>query len=93
MGLFIKNAEVERKARQIAARRGVGITATIEQALDLLARQDEAQPRPERTLESLMEATRKFHEACGGLKPGIKPMTKEDWDELNATGFPEIDDA
>lgn len=93
MSIFIRNTEVVRKAREIAARRGTGITATIEEALDLLNQKDQAEERPVRTLESLMEATRKFHEACGGLKPDRKPLTKEEWDELNEIGFPEIDDA
>ena len=91
MGILLKNAEAERMARELAELRGSTLTDAIKGALaKALA---EERTRPARTLESLMAATAALH-AATGYKPGShKPMTKEDWDELNATGFPEIDDA
>lgn len=92
MGLFIKNPNTERKARELASIDGKSLTAAIEDALDAaLAQRRAARPRP--TLESLMAATAAMHAACGYVPGSSPPVTKEEWDELNETGFPEIDDA
>lgn len=92
MGIFIKNPEVERKARKLAALEGKTLTAVIEEALDLrLAAQPQrpAQPRP--TLEEMRQATDEFRRAIGLDKVKVAPITKQEWDAMWPTGIPEID--
>ncbi|HYE47634.1 MAG TPA: type II toxin-antitoxin system VapB family antitoxin [Caulobacter sp.] len=90
MSILLKNPDAERMARELADLRGSTLTDAIKGAL-AKALAEERTRRP--TLEELREATRRFHAASGGLKPDRGPVTKQEWDELNATGFPEIDDA
>jgi antitoxin VapB len=93
MGIFIKNPEVERKARELAKLRGQSLTSVIGQALD---RQLAEQPRPKRpkpTLEEMIAATERFRRAAGLDKAPRRQMTKKDWDDLWPTGIPEIDEA
>lgn len=93
MGIFIKNPEVERKARELAALKGKSLTAVIEEGLD---RQLAEQPKPpgrRPTVEEMIEATERFRRAIGLDKVKVAPMTKKDWDALWPTGIPEIDDA
>ena len=92
MGIFIKNPEVERKARELAQREGKTLTAVIEAALDqrLAA---ESQPRQRPTLADMEAATDEFRRAIGLDKIQVKPMTKKEWDDLWPTGIPEIDEA
>ena len=93
MGIFIKNPEVERKARELARLSGKSLTATIEEAIDeKLARQPRP-PRPRPTLEQMIAATEEFRRAVGLDKVKVTPMTKKDWDDLWPTGIPEIDEA
>ena len=92
MAMFIKNPETERKARELAALDGATLTGAVDRALEEALARRRAE-RPERTLESMIAATERFHAACGGLKPDLPPMTKKDWDDLWPTGIPEIDDA
>lgn len=92
MGIFIKNPEVERKARELAALEGKTLTAVIEEALDQrLAGRSLAGRRP--TLAEMEAATDAFRRAIGLDKIDVKPMTKQEWDDLWPTGIPEIDDA
>jgi antitoxin VapB len=92
VGLFIKNPETERKARELAALDGATLTGAVDRALEEALARRRAE-RPVRTLESMIAATERFHAACGGLKPDLSPMTKQDWDDLWPTGIPEIDEA
>jgi len=92
MGIFIKNPEVERKARELAQREGKTLTAVIEEALDQrLANRPSDRRRP--TLAEMEAATDEFRRAIGLDKIEVKPMTKQEWDALWPTGIPEIDDA
>ena len=92
MGIFIKNPEVERKARELAAREGKTLTAVIEEALDhQLARCSEPHARP--TYAEMQAATDEFRRKIGLDKIKAEPMTKKDWDDLWPTGIPEIDNA
>jgi antitoxin VapB len=94
MGIFIKNPEVERKARELAQLTGKSLTATIEQAIDeKLARLPQQPPRRRPTLEEMQAATDAFRKKIGLDKVTVRPMTKKDWDDLWPTGIPEIDDA
>ena len=79
MAILIKNPETERKARELASLRGMSITSVIDGALEAALAQ--AMP-PKRTLESMLEATRKLRRDAGISGP-LPPMTKADWDELN----------
>jgi antitoxin VapB len=92
MGIFIKNPEVERKARELATLEGKTLTAVIEAALDqrLAAA---SQPRRRPTLAEMEAATDEFRRAIGLDKIEVKPMTKQEWDDLWPTGIPEIDEA
>jgi antitoxin VapB len=93
MGIFIKNPEVERKARELARLTGKSLTAVVEEGLDrqLAERPAPAPPRP--TIEEMRAATERFRRAIGLDKVKVTPMTKKDWDDLWPTGIPEIDNA
>jgi antitoxin VapB len=93
MGIFIKNPEVERKARELARREGCTLTAAIEEALDRrLAEEPSTQPERRPTYEEIIAATDEFRRKIGLDKVKVEPMTKRDWDALWPTGIPEIDD-
>jgi antitoxin VapB len=96
MGIFIKNPEVERKARELAALKGKSLTAVIEEGLDRQLAEQTQQPKPSArrpTVEEMIEATERFRRKIGLDKVKVEPMTKRDWDALWPTGIPEIDDA
>jgi len=93
MGLFIKNPEVERKARELAALRGASLTAAVDMALDDALKAERAKPRRKRTIEELHEATEKFRRLSGLDKVPYRPFAKAEWDALWPTGIPEIDEA
>jgi antitoxin VapB len=82
MGIFIKNPEVERKARELARLTGRSLTAVVEEGLDrqLAERPVPAPPRP--TVEEMLAATERFRRAIGLDKVKVAPMTKRDWDDL-----------
>lgn len=80
MAILIRNPEVERKARELAARRGLSITAAVHGALDqALAEIGPKRPRP--TVEEMLEATRRFREEAGVSGPQ-PPVTRADFDAL-----------
>jgi len=91
MGIFIKNPEVERKARELARLRGQSLTAVIEQALDRALAEQPKSRRP--TLEEIHAATEEFRRMSGLDRAPYRPFTKADWDALWPTGIPEIDGA
>jgi antitoxin VapB len=93
MGIFIKNPEVERKARELARLTGRTLTGAIEAALD--QRLSELPPPPSRrpTLEEMRVATDEFRRISGLDKAPYRPFTKAEWDALWPTGIPEIDEA
>jgi hypothetical protein len=93
MGIFIKNPEVERKARELARRRGKSLTAIIDEALDKELAQEPPEPRRRPTVEEMERATDKFRRLSGLDKVPYRPFTKAEWDALWPTGIPEIDDA
>jgi antitoxin VapB len=92
LGIFIKNPNVERKARELARLEGKTLTAVIEQALDEKLERRPKPPRPRPTLEEMRAATDEFRRAIGLDKVKVTPMTKKDWDALWPTGIPEIDE-
>jgi len=92
MGIFIKNPEVERKARQLAKLSGKTLTAAVEEAIDRQLATRSKPPKPKRTLEEVHEATERFRRLSGLDKIPYRPVTKAEWDALWPTGIPEIDD-
>lgn len=91
MGIFIKNPETERKARELAQRRGSSLTAAVDQALDEALKAEGSTPRRKRSLEEIRAATDRFRKATGLDQLPPTPITKAEWDALWPTGIPEID--
>ena len=89
MAILIKNPEVERKARELAVRRGQSITAALDEALNLALA--EAPPKRRPTIEEIEAATRRLWDKAG-VKPPFAPVTKEEWDEINEIPGLEDDD-
>lgn len=90
MAILIKNPEVERKARELAARRGLSITAVIDGALDRALAEAQAARRP--TSEEMEAATLRMWARAGKSGPQ-PPVTKAEWDEINEVpGFAEDDE-
>jgi len=81
MGLFIKNPEVERKARELAALRGASLTAAVDMALDDALKIERAKPRGRPTLEQMRAATDKFRRKAGLDKVKLS-VTKADFDAM-----------
>ena len=81
MGIFIKNPEVERKARELAERRGESLTFVIGQALDRELEIEQAKPRRRPTLEEMKAATDEFRRKAGLDKVKLN-VTKADFDAL-----------
>jgi antitoxin VapB len=81
VSILIKNPQVERKARELAARQGKTITAAIDRALDR-ALEESLPKRPRPTVEEIEAATRRMWENAG-LHPPLPPVTKDEWDEIN----------
>jgi hypothetical protein len=89
MAILIKNPETERKARELASLRGQSITAVIDGALDRALA--DAQPKRRPTVEEILAATERFR-VKAGLAGAQRPVTKEEWDEINEIpGFAEDD--
>jgi hypothetical protein len=88
VAILIKNAETERKARQLATLKGGTITGAIDAALDkALADATPATPKP--TLEDMRAATERLWRRAG-VKPPFEPVTQQEWDEINEVpGLPE----
>ena len=92
MGIFIRNPQVERKARELAALKGKSLTAVIEEGLDRqLAETPTSGRRP--TLEEMQKATDEFRRVAGLDKGPYPPITKKEWDSMWPIGIPEIDEA
>jgi antitoxin VapB len=81
MGIFIKNPETERKARQLARLRGETLTAVIDAALDKALAAEAPVVRKARSIEEMMAATREFRRQAGQDKVKLN-VTKADFDAL-----------
>jgi len=81
MGIFIKNPEVERKARELARLTGETLTGAIEAALDQRLSVEAAKPRGRPTLAQMQAATDEFRRISGldKVKLGV---TRADFDAL-----------
>lgn len=81
MAILIKNPEVERKARELAALKRQTITRALDEALDRelqAARQERRRP----TLLEIVAATEDLH-AKAGVRGPFPAVTKAEWDEIN----------
>ncbi|HEY1179473.1 MAG TPA: type II toxin-antitoxin system VapB family antitoxin [Phytomonospora sp.] len=88
MAILIKNPEVERKARELAVRHGLTITAALDGALDK-ALAETRSPPPRATAAGILAAAARMREEAGVRGP-VPPVTKADWDEINEVpGFAE----
>jgi antitoxin VapB len=92
VGIFIKNPEVERKARKLAKLKGKSLTAAIEGALDRELR-EQLPPERRPSLEEMRAATERFRRVAGLDKGPYKPITKAEWDAMWPLGIAEIDEA
>lgn len=81
MGIFIKNPDVERKARELARRRGTNLTEAIGVAVHNALEEELAKRRPKPTLEEMQAATDRFRKAVGLDKRKVN-ATKADFDAL-----------
>ncbi|HZZ89316.1 MAG TPA: type II toxin-antitoxin system VapB family antitoxin [Caulobacteraceae bacterium] len=88
MGIFIKNPEVERKARELAQLTGTSLTVAVGRALEkALAEQRRAEAeraarmRPRPTLEQMIAATDEFRRKVGLDKVKLN-ATKADFDAM-----------
>lgn len=81
MGIFIKNPETERKARELARLRGETLTAVIDAALDKALEAEASVIRKARSVEEMMAATRAFRRNVG-LDKVKRSVTKADFDAL-----------
>jgi antitoxin VapB len=81
MGIFIKNPEVERKARELARLTGKSLTAAIEQAVDRELEAENAKPRGRPTVEEILAATEEFRRAVGLDKVKLN-VTRADFDAM-----------
>jgi antitoxin VapB len=94
MSIFIKNPEVERKARELAKLKGQSLTQVIGEALERpLAEARFREPKRRPTLDEIRAATVKFRRVSGLDQRAHEPFTKKDWDVLWPTGVAEIDKA
>jgi hypothetical protein len=81
MSIFIKNPEVERKARQLANLRRTSLTNAVSGALDLALSATRANPPPRPTVEEMKAATAEFRRKAGLDKVKLN-VTKADFDAL-----------
>ncbi|MFA7263105.1 MAG: type II toxin-antitoxin system VapB family antitoxin [Caulobacter sp.] len=81
MGIFIKNPETERKARELARLRGESLTAVIDAALDKALEAEPPVVRKAKTIEEMIAATEQFRRKVGLDKVELN-VTKADFDAL-----------
>ncbi|HEY1752864.1 MAG TPA: type II toxin-antitoxin system VapB family antitoxin [Caulobacteraceae bacterium] len=80
MGIFIKNPDVERKVRELAALRGVSLTEAVDEALESqLERVRADRRRP--SYEEIIAATDEFRRKTG-LDQAQLNVTRADFDAL-----------
>jgi|HubBroStandDraft_5_1064220.scaffolds.fasta_scaffold1389076_2 antitoxin VapB len=86
MGIFIKNAEAERKARELARLTGKALTAAIEETVDQALQVGCARPQGRPTVEEMKAATDRFRKAVGldKVKLNVTPRTSPPFGKLQA---------
>jgi len=84
MALNIKNAEVERKARELARRRKVSITEAIDQALDEGLKRETARARKQSRTDVIREIAARFQRHMRQDAPTTEEIIEEMYDEFGA---------
>jgi antitoxin VapB len=80
MALSIKTDEADRLARKLARMRGETITEAVTVALREQCAREEAKPR---TYEERLAAIEKSAADVRRHLNDLRPVTKEEWDEIN----------
>jgi antitoxin VapB len=80
MALSIKTEEADRLARKLAHLRGETITEAVTVALREQCTREEAKPR---TYEERLAAIQKAAANVRRHLTDLRPVTKEEWDEIN----------
>lgn len=65
MAILIKNPEVEKRARQLAALTGETLTGAIDAAVQARLAEEQSKPRKRPTLQEMTAATERFRRAIG----------------------------
>ncbi len=65
MAILIKNPEVEKRARQLAALTGETLTGAIDAAVKARLEAEAHRPRKRPTVDEMIEATERFRKAVG----------------------------
>jgi antitoxin VapB len=83
MAILIKNPEVEKRARELAALTGESLTGAIDEAVKRRLEQEKASAPPKRrpTMAEMIEATERFRKAVGLDKRKVN-ATKQVFDDL-----------
>lgn len=76
MGLSIKNDETERRIRELARRRGLGVTSAIRLAVDNELAKDDP---PARDPEKIIAAVREIQERVAKLPVLMSSEEIDDW--------------
>jgi len=82
MGIFIKNPETERKARELARLRGDTLTAVIDAALDDALVEERARTRVRPSADDIEAASEKLRAALGLDRKPQPPVLREEFDAL-----------
>ena len=81
MGIFIKNPEVEKAARELARLQGRTLTDAVGAAVQGALVAERARPRRKPTVEEMIQATKRFRRKAGLDKVKLN-VTKADFDAL-----------
>ncbi len=81
MAILIKNVDVEKRARELAALTGESLTGAIDEALKLRLAQEIAKVKPRPTVAEMMAATERFRKAVGLDRRKVN-ATKQTFDDL-----------
>ena len=81
MAILIKNVDVEKRARELAALTGESLTGAIDQAIRLRLEQENAKVKPRPTVAEIMAATERFRKTVGLDKRKVN-ATKQTFDDL-----------
>ncbi|CAN5662989.1 hypothetical protein BH10PSE5_BH10PSE5_23320 [soil metagenome] len=81
MAILIKNVDVEKRARELAALTGESLTGAIDEALKLRLAQENAKVKPRPTVAEMMAATARFRKAVGLDRRKVN-ATRQTFDDL-----------
>lgn len=81
MAILIKNPEVEKRARELAALTGESLTGAIDSAVKRQLEEERAKPKRRPTVAEMQAATERFRKAVGLDKRKIDG-SKEFFDKL-----------